>query len=44
MEALDGIAAVRIRGGMEEEIQMSIREEWMAAGLDIDQVINIIAY
>ena len=41
LEALDGIAAVRIRGGMEEEIQISIREEWMAArGLDIDQVIN----
>ena len=45
LEALDGIAAVRIRGGMEEEIQISIREEWMAArGLDIPLLPHVINY
>ncbi len=39
LEALDGVAAVRIRGGMEQEIQILLKEEWMAARkITIDNV------
>jgi hydrophobic/amphiphilic exporter-1 (mainly G- bacteria), HAE1 family len=44
LEALDGVAAVRIRGGMEREAQVLIREEWMAArGLTIGQITQTLA-
>ena len=31
LEALPGVAAVQVRGGLEREIQVRIREDWMAA-------------
>ena len=41
LEALDGIAAVQVRGGYEREIQVLISEVYMAArGLTIDQIID----
>jgi HAE1 family hydrophobic/amphiphilic exporter-1 len=39
LEALPGIAAVRIRGGLEREVRVTLREDWMAARqVSIDQV------
>lgn len=31
LESLPGVAAVQVRGGLEREIQVRIREDWMAA-------------
>ena len=31
LEAIDGIAAVRVRGGEEKEVQVLVREDWLAA-------------
>ncbi len=31
LEALPGVAAVRVRGGFEREIQVRVREDWLAA-------------
>jgi HAE1 family hydrophobic/amphiphilic exporter-1 len=41
LEAMDGVAAVRIRGGFESESQVFLRETWLQArGLTIDQVVQ----
>jgi hydrophobic/amphiphilic exporter-1 (mainly G- bacteria), HAE1 family len=41
LEAMDGVAAVRIRGGFEAETQVLVREDWMMARqVTIDQVIQ----
>lgn len=41
LEAMDGVAAVSVRGGLEREILVEPREDWLAArGLTIDQLIN----
>ncbi len=39
LEAMDGIASVRVRGGLEREIQVQVREDWLAArGVTLEQV------
>ena len=39
LEAMDGVASVRVRGGLEREIQVQVREDWLAArGVTLDQV------
>ena len=39
LEAMDGVASVRVRGGLERQIQVDLREDWMAArGVSIDAV------
>lgn len=44
LEALDGVAAVKIRGGLEKEAQIKIREDWMAAkGLSLDNVTQTLS-
>lgn len=41
LEAMEGVAAVRIRGGFEPETQVHLREDWLQArGLTIDQVVQ----
>ena len=41
LEAMDGVAAVRVRGGLEREIRIEARQDWMAArGVTIDQIVN----
>ncbi len=41
LEAMDGVAAVRIRGGFEQETQVLLKEDWlMARQITIDQVIQ----
>ena len=41
LEALDGVAAVRVRGGLERQILIEVREDWMEArGVNLDQVRN----
>jgi HAE1 family hydrophobic/amphiphilic exporter-1 len=40
LEAMDGVAAVSVRGGLEREIRVEAREDWLAArGVSIDQLI-----
>jgi len=44
LEAMDGVASVRVRGGLEREIQVEVREDWMAArGISIDAVTSTLA-
>ena len=44
LEGIDGIAAVRVRGGAEQEIQISVQEDWLAAkGITIDTIVNTLA-
>jgi HAE1 family hydrophobic/amphiphilic exporter-1 len=31
LEAIDGVAAVRVRGGLEREVRVELREDWLAA-------------
>lgn len=39
LEALDGVAAVRVRGGLSREIRVEAREDWLAArSITIDQL------
>ena len=39
LEAMDGVAAVRVRGGLEKEIRVEARESWLAArGVTLDQL------
>lgn len=39
LEAMDGVAAVRVRGGLEKEIRVEAREDWLAArGVTLDQL------
>ena len=41
LEAMDGVAAVSVRGGLEREIRIEVREDWLAARkITIDQVIS----
>ncbi len=41
LEAMDGVAAVSVRGGLEREIRVEAREDWLAArGLTIDALIS----
>ena len=41
LEAMDGVAAVSVRGGLEREIRVEAREDWLAArGVSIDQLIQ----
>jgi HAE1 family hydrophobic/amphiphilic exporter-1 len=44
LEAMEGVASVRVRGGLEREILVEVREGWMAArGVTIDQVSATLA-
>lgn len=39
LEAMDGVAAVRIRGGLESELRVEVREDWLIArGITLEQV------
>lgn len=39
LEAMDGVAAVRVRGGLEREILIEARQDWLVArGVTLDQV------
>ncbi len=39
LEALDGVAAVRVRGGLARELRVEAREDWLAArGVTLDQL------
>ena len=39
LEAMDGVAAVRVRGGLEKEIRVEAREAWLAArGVTLEQL------
>jgi HAE1 family hydrophobic/amphiphilic exporter-1 len=39
LEALDGVAAVRVRGGLSREVRVAARQDWLAArGVTIDQL------
>ena len=39
LEGMDGVAAVRIRGGLERELRVEVREDWLVnAGITLDQV------
>lgn len=39
LEAMDGVAAVRVRGGLEREVLVEARQDWMAArGVSLDQL------
>jgi len=40
LEAMDGVAAVRVRGGLEREVLVEAREDWLAArGLTLEALI-----
>jgi len=44
LEAMDGVAAVRVTGGLEREIRVEVREDWLAArGLRLEQVSDALA-
>jgi HAE1 family hydrophobic/amphiphilic exporter-1 len=44
LEAMDGVASVRVRGGLEREVRVEVREDWLAArGVTIDKVIETLA-
>lgn len=39
LEAMDGVAAVRVRGGLEREVLVEARQDWLAArGISLDQL------
>jgi len=39
LEAMDGVAAVRVRGGLEREVMVEPHQDWMAArGITLDQL------
>jgi len=41
LEAMNGVAAVKVRGGLEREVSVEAREEWLAArGVTLDQLIS----
>lgn len=41
LEAMDGVAAVRVRGGLTRQILIEVREDWLAArGVTLSQVRN----
>lgn len=44
LEAMDGVAAVRVRGGLEKEIRVEAREDWLAArGVTLGQLSQTLA-
>ncbi len=44
LEAMDGVASVRVRGGLERQILVELREDWMAArGVSIDAITAALA-
>ncbi len=44
LEALDGVAAVRVRGGLEKEIRVEAREDWLAArGVTLEQLTQTLS-
>ena len=41
LEAMQGVAAVRVRGGLERELRVEVREDWLAAReITLDQVTS----
>jgi len=41
LEGLDGVAAVSVRGGLERQVLVEVREDWLAArGVTPDAVVN----
>ncbi len=43
LEAMDGVAAVRVRGGLEREVRVEAQEAWLAArGVTLEQVIAVL--
>ncbi len=39
LEAMEGVAAARVRGGLEREVRVEVREDWLAArGVTLGQV------
>jgi HAE1 family hydrophobic/amphiphilic exporter-1 len=39
LEGMDGVAAVRVRGGLEREIRVAVRQDWLAArSVTLEQV------
>jgi HAE1 family hydrophobic/amphiphilic exporter-1 len=39
LEAMDGVAAAKVRGGLERQVLIELREDWMAArGVTLEQV------
>jgi len=39
LEAMDGVAAARVRGGLTREIRVEVREDWLAArGVTLEQI------
>lgn len=44
LEAADGVAAVRVRGGLEREVHIEVREDWLnARGVTLPQVTQTLA-
>jgi hydrophobic/amphiphilic exporter-1 (mainly G- bacteria), HAE1 family len=44
LEAIGGVAAVRVRGGLEREIRLHVREDWLAARrVTLDEVRQAVA-
>ena len=44
IEAIDGVAAVRVRGGLEREVRVELRENWLADNsLTLEQVVSTLA-
>ena len=44
LESMDGIAAVRVRGGLERQVLVEAREDWLAArGVTLDQLKNTLS-
>ena len=40
LEAMDGVAAVRVRGGLERQVLVEVREDWLAArDVTLDQLV-----
>ena len=41
LEAMEGVASVRVRGGLQREVRVEVKEAWLnARGVTIDQVIQ----
>ncbi len=44
LEAMDGVAAVRLHGGLEREVLVEVREDWLAArGVTVEQLRTALA-
>lgn len=43
LEAMDGVAAVRVRGGLTRQVRVEAREDWLAArGVTLDQLVSVL--